>query len=139
MRGDKYQEMIDQAAAEFATARAEYQVIAAEGRGAAAELEELRAEAAAIAQTIAEFEAGRVRLEAEEFIRLEDRRRYLAIRVKQQQQIAAQAQQRTALGAERPRGVSAKYRGQLAQMLEEDARATETARRAQLEAVLRGG
>ena len=138
MRGDKYQEMIDQAAAEFATARAEYQVIAAEGRGAAAELEELRAEAAAIAQTIAEFEAGRVRLEAEEFIRIEDRRRYLTIRIKQQQQIAAQAQQRTALGAEGPRGVATRYRGRLAQMLEEDARAFSAARRAELDAVLRG-
>ena len=137
MRGDKYQEMIDQAAAEFATARAEYQVIAAEGRGAAAELEELRAEAAAIAQTIAEFEAGRVRLEAEEFIRLEDRRRYLAIRVKQQQKIAGRAQQRTELEAEKARGVASKYRGQLAQMLAEDARAAETARRAELDAVLR--
>ena len=137
MRGDKYQEMIDQAAAEFATARAEYQVIAAEGRGAAAELEELRAEAAAIAQTIAEFEAGRVRLEAAEFIQLEDRRRYLAIRVKQQRQIAARAQKRTELEAERARGVASKYRGQLAQMLAEDARAAETARRAELDAVLR--
>ena len=137
MRGDKYQEMIDQAAAELATARAEYQVGAAGGRGAAAELEELRAEAAAIAQTIAEFEAGRVRLEAEEFIRLEDRRRYLAIRVKQQQKIAGRAQQRTELEAEKARGVASKYRGQLAQMLAEDARAAETARRAELDAVLR--
>ena len=138
MRGDKYQEMIDQAAGEYAAARAEYAVIAAEGRGAAAELEELRAEAEEIDQVIAEFEAGRVRLEAEEFIRLEDRRRYLAIRVKQQQQIAAQANQRTALGATVPNGVANKYRGQLRRMLEEDARAAEKARRAELEAVLRG-
>ena len=31
MRGDKYQQMIDQAAHEFAAAKAEYQGIAAEG------------------------------------------------------------------------------------------------------------
>ena len=137
MRGDKYQQMIDQAAHEFAAAKTEYQGIAAEGRAAAAELEKFRAEGEEIAQTIAEFEAGRALLDAEEFIQLEDRRRYLAIRAKQQRQIAARAQKRTELEAERARGVASKYRGQLAQMLAEDARAAETARRAELDAVLR--
>jgi chromosome segregation ATPase len=137
MRGDKYQQMIDQAAHEFAAAKAEYQGIAAEGRAAAAEFERLRAEAAGIDQVIAEFEAGRALLDADEFIKIEDRRRYLAIRVKQQQKIAGRAQQRTELEAEKARGVASKYRGQLAQMLAEDARAAETARRAELDAVLR--
>lgn len=137
MKGDKYQQMIDEAAHEFAAAMAEYQGIAAEGRAAAAHLAEFRAESEEIDQEIAEFEAGRALLDAEEFIQLEDRRRYLAIRMKQQQQIAARAQQRTAFGAEAVRGVASKYRGRLAQMLAEDARAAETARRAELDAVLK--
>ena len=134
---DKYRQLIDGAAHEFAAVKTEYQGIAAEGRAAAAELEEFRAEGEEIAQTIAEFEAGRALLDAEEFIKLEDRRRYLAIRVKQQRQIAARAQKRTELEAERARGVASKYRGQLAQMLAEDARAAEKARRVELDAVLR--
>ena len=55
MRGDKYQQMIDQAAHEFAAAKTEYQGIAAEGRAAAAELEKVRGGGEETPQKNAEF------------------------------------------------------------------------------------
>ena len=135
---NKYEDMVAAAAGEFAAARAEYATVAAAAREAEGALAELRGEAAAIGQRIAEFEAGRAMIDADEFIRLADRKRWLEVRVRQQAAIAKQAAGNVALGAERPRGVAGKYRAQLERMLEEDARAVATARRSELAEVLRG-
>ncbi len=135
---DKYRELINRAAAEYARASEGYRTVATEARGAQAELDSLNAEAAAIQARIADFEAGRVVLEAEEYIRIEDRRRWLSIRIKQQAAIVRTAAGKTELEASKPRSVASTFRGQLDKMLEEDARSAAAARRAELDAVLRG-
>lgn len=135
---DKYKEMIEQAAAEYATANEDYKAVATVARDAQAELSSINVEIEAIQKRIADFEAGRVGLEAAEYIELEDRRRYLAIRAKQQAAISQTAAGKVELKGALLSGVGSKYRNMLEKVLAEDARATATARRAELEAVLRG-
>ena len=135
---DKYQEMLDQAAAEYAAVNGRYKEEAATAREASYELAELEAEAENLRGKIADFEAGKIVIGAQEYVQIEDRRRWLAIRIKQQTVAARQAQRAVELAAAGVQGVHAKYHGKLAQMLEEDARAAAAARRAELVAVLRG-
>lgn len=134
---DKYQKLFSEAAAEWETAGDVAKEKSARSRELRADLAQLEGELAALKGWIADFEANKLVISLEEYQTAADRIRYLEIRVKGTKQHLQSAERDEALGHDLLRGVSGKYRGALARMLDEDFKDLKEERGKQLDEVLR--
>lgn len=133
----KYKQLIDQAANEFAVAKAAYSEQAQAAARARDELATLEGEAQALKGRVEEFEKGALDLDMDSYVDIETRRKYLDIRGRQLATVVKNESERLQGATTALQGVSSKWRRRLADQLRLDMAELEKELRAELDKVLK--
>ena len=138
LSSERYEKMVSEAAVEYAQAAAAARAENVRVVEQRAELDKLMAEQAALMRQVADFEAGKIHLSAEEWVGSQDRARWLEIMIRGQRTAVRTAESQAMSVGAGCRHVDSKYRNVLETMLAEDVRLFLESQRHALEAVLRG-
>lgn len=133
----KYRQMIDQAASEYAAAKASYSEQAQAVARARDELSTLEGEAQALKGRVEEFERGMLDLGMDDYVDLETRLKYLDIRRRQLSTVFRVESDKLQSATTGIQGVASKWRSRLANEIRQDLAELEKELRGELDQVLR--